>query len=43
VVVNKFDFQSAQYGYGYGRGYGELEHYGYGAKQAAELQRVAKG
>ena len=30
--LNKFDFQSAQYGYGYGRGYGELEHYGYGCK-----------
>ena len=46
VVLNKFNFRTASYGYGsgygYGYGYGELEHYGYGAKTAAQVEHDPK-
>ena len=48
AVLNKFNFKTASYGYGssygygYGYGYGEIEHYGYGAKPAAQVGHSSK-
>ncbi|MFZ0846188.1 MAG: polysaccharide biosynthesis tyrosine autokinase [Pseudolabrys sp.] len=48
AVLNKFNFRTASYGYGstygygYGYGYGELDHYGYGAQTAAQVEHSPK-